>query len=461
MKKYFALVRKTTRMKNRPKTITTWSENITYQENNNLRIEKPTTIDKLRKIILESEHVSVVGSNWNWIKVVDDQLKTTLIDTSALTKTINGKRIEICENDCAWVSAGLNVYKMAKLLRKKNLSIPILGLVHGQTIGGVCNSGTHGGSLHFGCIASYVLKYRVLNYKGELVEIDIQENPGYGVSLGVLGVIVGVKLQCKKSEILTGKIEFLKFEEYIKKFDSLSKENRYVDVTWFPQSGICRIMRTNEAKNTDQFTKKRFHSKFIQNNSDTLECLVRFYSNLVDRTLPDKVGDSIQNIFEKITQNKEESYTSYDYNVLTINHELNIKHWEFELAFDYKDSVEILECIQKLFEKIEPPAIPINIRTTKADNLWMSPCYQRDTLWVDFLIPRPDDDNDLDLYNEMIKNLIIFNPRIHWGKLDFIDSNIHGYTKSSFPMGKEFWELKKRIDPNNKFVNFHAASISN
>lgn len=418
----------------------------------NLTIGKPCSVSKLQKLVVKSEQVTILHTNYDKNFFLKNEYEGTFIDTSRLKKTIGGKSIKFCENGSVWVSAGLDILKVEKLLKKRNLSIPIFGLKKGQTIGAACNSGSHGGSLRYGCITSYVIAYKIVDHEGKLRKIENENIRASGISLGLFGIVVAVKMQCRKSEILTGEISHTSFEKFLEKFSNLNLNNRFMDVTWFPNSGVCRIVTTNEAKRNDKFSGKHFQPKLLRYDSDALDCLVRFYSDIAC-DFSEKTNDVVQYAIQNMTEKEPKTYTSYDFNVLRINQELIGEKCNFELAFNYENSIEVLEKINKIFSEINLSGVVINIRATKADNIWSSPCYKRDTLWIGF-VTSLHSEKDANIYNKIILNLRQFSPRVRWGKLEYVDSSIKDCVGDSFRKWRKFWELKKRVDPSNKFRHF-------
>jgi xylitol oxidase len=102
------------------------------------------------------------------------------------------------------------------------------------------------------------------------------------------------------------------------------------------------------------------------------------------------------------------------------------------------------------FEPVMRESLMIGeIRTIAGDNLWLSTAYGRDTVafhfsWyldqakVDALLPKLED------------ILAPFAPRPHWGKAFSIPADT---VAERLPKFGEFRELRRRMDPNGKFVN--------
>jgi xylitol oxidase len=89
------------------------------------------------------------------------------------------------------------------------------------------------------------------------------------------------------------------------------------------------------------------------------------------------------------------------------------------------------------------------IRTVAADDLWLSPCYRRDTVafhftWVnDWAAVAP-------VLARLEERLAPFGPRPHWGKLF---STSPAEVTASYPRMDDFRGLMRHYDPAGKFRN--------
>jgi xylitol oxidase len=124
-----------------------------------------------------------------------------------------------------------------------------------------------------------------------------------------------------------------------------------------------------------------------------------------------------------------------------------------ELQSEYfvarRHGVQALRAVRRLGERISPHLHIAEIRTTAADELWLSPAFERDSLCIGFtwrqhpaavaaLLPVIED------------VLAPFQPRPHWGKL-------FGFRAAElaprFPRLPDFLDVRARYDPTGKFCN--------
>jgi L-gulono-1,4-lactone dehydrogenase len=124
-------------------------------------------------------------------------------------------------------------------------------------------------------------------------------------------------------------------------------------------------------------------------------------------------------------------------------------HAESEWAFDLRDAKPLLREYRRLLPDAGHSYNFIQeLRFSKADDLWLSPAYQRDSIW-------------LSLYNIDRRNwsaqLAKFEAfgranggRPHWGKEAAFDPT---YLRSQYARLGDFAALAARFDPDRKFKN--------
>jgi len=110
------------------------------------------------------------------------------------------------------------------------------------------------------------------------------------------------------------------------------------------------------------------------------------------------------------------------------------------------DGAAALRALSVLRPRIAPLLLVSEVRAVAADELWMSPCYQRESLAIHFtwklLVAEVDA-----LLPAVEAALAPFSARPHWGKL-FSAPAGHLY-----PGLHEFRELAASLDPAGKFQN--------
>jgi len=118
--------------------------------------------------------------------------------------------------------------------------------------------------------------------------------------------------------------------------------------------------------------------------------------------------------------------------------------------FVHKDAgFAAVEAMQALGKQISPYLFVSEIRSVKADELWMSPAYKKDCIALHTTWHQDDK-----VINELIplvqKALQPFDPVPHWAKLSSFPV---ASLEKAYPRLGDFRDLYNRFDPEKKFLN--------
>jgi xylitol oxidase len=122
------------------------------------------------------------------------------------------------------------------------------------------------------------------------------------------------------------------------------------------------------------------------------------------------------------------------------------KELQSEYFVPRPNAVDAILAIERLRDQVSPHLLITEIRTIAADDLWMSPCYQRASVTIHFTW-KPDWPAVQKLLPVIERELAPYEPRPHWGKL-FAMQPAKRYVKVA-----EFRKLSARYDPQGKFRN--------
>jgi L-gulono-1,4-lactone dehydrogenase len=130
-------------------------------------------------------------------------------------------------------------------------------------------------------------------------------------------------------------------------------------------------------------------------------------------------------------------------------------HDEAEWAFPVADAVPILREYRRLLPADGHTYNFIQeIRFSKADDLWLSPGYGRDTMWLSlYNIDRRNWRAQLAKFEAFAR---AHGGRPHWGKEATFD---RAYLRSQYARLDDFAQLAARLDPEAKFRNSWLDAI--
>src|SRR5271154_1042510 len=125
------------------------------------------------------------------------------------------------------------------------------------------------------------------------------------------------------------------------------------------------------------------------------------------------------------------------------------KELQTEFFVPRRHAVEAILAVERLHDQVGPSLLITEIRAIAADNLWVSPAYQQDSIAIHFTW-KPDWPAVSKLLPVIEKELAPFNARPHWAKLFTISPQI---LHSRYERMPDFIELAKKYDPQGKFRN--------
>jgi xylitol oxidase len=108
--------------------------------------------------------------------------------------------------------------------------------------------------------------------------------------------------------------------------------------------------------------------------------------------------------------------------------------------------VEAIRSLRTLHERITPLLHVTEIRTMRADDLWLSPAYGRDTVGIHFTWHR--DDRIYDVLPAIEEIVLPLGARPHWGKVTVASADA---ITRAFPRWGDFTGLLTSVDPEGRF----------
>jgi xylitol oxidase len=120
------------------------------------------------------------------------------------------------------------------------------------------------------------------------------------------------------------------------------------------------------------------------------------------------------------------------------------------------DAIAAFDAIDGLRDRIAPLLLVGEIRTIVADDLWLSPAFERASVAYHFTW-KPDWPAVRALLPAIEAALEPFAPRPHWAKLFTMAPDV---VRSRYPLGPTFADLARSFDPDGTFRNdFVAAHV--
>src|SRR6202012_660861 len=134
------------------------------------------------------------------------------------------------------------------------LAMANLGDIDAQTLSGAVSTGTHGTGAGLGGLATQVAGLELVLADGSTVFCSADERPDLfnaaRVSVGALGVLSTVTLQCVPAFTLAADERAMPLDEVLGRFGGFAAGNNHFEFYWFPYGKNALVKRNNRINGT-------------------------------------------------------------------------------------------------------------------------------------------------------------------------------------------------------------------
>lgn len=348
------------------------------------------------------------------------------------------------------VQAGISLHALNPILKGHGLAFPNLGDIDPQSVAGAVSTGTHGtgGKLHG--ISNAVVGVQLVTATGEVLEID-EKHELFGasrVTLGALGIITEVTLQCMPAFLLHAREEPMALGEVFDRLDELIGDNDHFEFYWFPHTEKALIKRNNRvpsdtrARPIGKF-RHWLDDEFLSNEAfDVINKAARLRPSLIPR---------INNVSASVLSPRE--YVDDSFNVFVSPRRVKFRESEFAVP-RYALQDVLGELRTWLDGGHETVSFPIEVRFTAADDVWMSTGHERDNAYV---AVHQYYKTDYASYFAAAQSIFVEHEgRPHWGKIHTLDAD---YFRKRYSRFDEFVAARDRLDPDRVFTNAYLDRV--
>ncbi|HSD89499.1 MAG TPA: D-arabinono-1,4-lactone oxidase [Kofleriaceae bacterium] len=400
------------------------------------RVE-PTSADELARIIRESRRVRAVGAAHSWSPAIVtdgalvslDRMRSVIeIDRAASRITVQG---------------GMRLRELNQVLAKNGLALANLGSIDSQSVAGVIATGTHGTGRGFRCLSAQVARLDLIDGTGGAVTLE-RGHPDFAgavVALGALGIVHAVTFDVVPAFQLHDVTRLERFDDIIERIDEHVAATDHFKVWWFcphEDAVVFRFTRTDQPANDSalrRWFKDRVFAVAVYRTLLAVGHLSRRrWIPRINKFLVGEAGRPLDRI--------SASHIGFLTPIPPV-------HREAEWAFDVADARPLIREYRRLLPDSGHTYNFIQeLRFSKADDLWLSPAYQRDSIWLSlYNIDRTHWPAQLAKFEAFAR---AHGGRPHWGKEHTVDRE---YLRAQYPRLDDFAALAARYDPERKFRN--------
>ncbi len=366
---------------------------------------------------------------------------------------------EIDRERCEVVAeAGITLGALAAALGQHGLALPNLGSILRQTLGGAASTGTHGTGLDFGSLSTYIKELEMLSVDGSPIRANASENrevfAGGRLSLGSLGIHTAFRLKVVPDFDLRVEEGPVSLEAALEPSWYGSADHArvwylpYVDHAWG-----WRAFRVphDPARNTktapDFWTRLRTRALGYHAFQAGL-WLAASYPSLLPKVNRAYVGEFLT----RPRHSTAGSVSQFTFDCLFHQY---VSEWAVPLS----KAPEAVLGVREMAERQGFQAhLPIEIRFTAGDDIWLSPTYQGTRCWIGVVsyIPWGREIPWKPFFNAFEARMLGFHARPHWAKYFTASPE---KLRELYPCWDQFQRLRATLDPAYRLRNAYTDRV--
>jgi len=421
---------------------TNWSGTVAFRAG---RLHTPTSVAELQALVAATPRIRPLGTAHSFNRVADtahDQVSVAglppVVDVDPDAATVT-------------VAAGVRYGAVAQTVHAAGFALKNMGSLPHISVGGACATGTHGSGVRNANLASSVRALQLVTADGDLVtlsrESDPDRFPGAVVALGALGVVVSLTLdivpayavrQVVYRDLPAAQLVQGELTEVLRSAYSLSLFTRWaspdVEQVWVKQrvgGGPADEAVTSGLPDdaTSDFPATWRGARLAEGPMHPLPGMPA--QNCTQQ------GGVVGPFHERLPHFRMEFTPSSGDEI------------QSEYLIPSEHGAAALAALGTIRERIAPVLHVSEIRTVAADDLWLSPSHERDSVAIHFTWHK-DLDGVAAVLPAVEELLAPFEPRPHWGKV-FVTAPDD--VRARYPRLDDFRRLAAEMDPAGTFRN--------
>jgi alditol oxidase len=406
---------------------TNWAGNYVFRA---ARLDSPNTVGEVRELVRRGSKLKALGARHSFNGIADcadDQislknLNQMVVHTRARTVT---------------VGAGVTYGQLAPYLDAHGFALHNLASLPHVSVAGACATGTHGSGSKNGNLSTAVAAMEMVTGDGRMAIFsrgqDAGAYPGCVVSLGGLGVVTRITLDV---------LPTFQMRQVVYQNMSMDRLEKHLDEIFSAGYSVSLFTDWQNHRVTQVWIKSKVEPEKPYKPAPEF-----FGAKLATKNLHPLDGHSAENCTEQmgVPGPWYERLPHFRMNFTPSS--------GAELQSEYyvprERAYEAILAVEQLRDQVTPHLFITELRTIDADNLWMSPCYQRPSMTIHFTW-KPEWDAVRQILPKIEEKLAPFEARPHWAKLFTMPPS---RLKTLYKKMPNFLELLAKYDPKGKFRN--------
>jgi FAD-linked oxidoreductase len=424
-----------------------WSGGVRFRPQ---RCLKPSSERELVAALREgSAPVRVVGAGHSFSPLIETQGSLISIDALQGVLSVEAERLT------ATLRAGTKIHALGRPLLDAGVALINQGDIDRQSIGGAIGTGTHGTGPTLGSLSAELQAFRLVTAEGQALDCSRASNPDIWaagcVSFGSLGVMSEVTLNVRRAYKLRERQWLMPRDQCWRELAKHRDATRHFELFCFPHAEMVLAKSLTE---TDEPCAPPLTSAQLLERGEGFGIEQRAFACAAElaRVAPALSGP-VQRFFTRAATFGHPGRVGYSHEVFPSPR--GVKFNELEYAVAATDGVD---CVRELAEAMRKRQVagvyPLEIRFIKADDGWLSPFYQRDSVSISVHQYYKQPYGELFGLAESI--FTRYGGRPHWGKLHDLKAVD---LARLYPRFDDYRALRRRLDPKRKLLNAHLKGI--
>lgn len=421
-----------------------WSGSVQCEPNHCAR---PVTLEQIQAEVLrvaeEGERMRAIGAGYSASALCWSDDNHLSLERYSGIESADTQRRRI------WVRAGTSLRALQESLADRGWALDNAPDSDVPTLAGALATGSHGSGAAFGNLATLVTGLRLVCADGSIRHCSADLEPelfdAARVSLGALGIVTHVELQCVEDYRLRRVSKRATLGETLARIDELRRDHRNFEFFWFPYTETVVQRRLNETRDAPS----------------ALSPLLALKRATVDHTLFRVVSEAAQRA-PRFTERASRAITrrvSSRNEVLEARHAYPIRrrmrYVQMEYAIPVARLADTLHQLHRVIRALQfKLPLPIEVRFVRRDDIWLSPQYQRDSATIG--VPAFADSDYAPYFAALTEILDRADGRPHWGMLH---DKTAAELRALYPRYGDFCTLRERLDPRGVFLNPQLSTL--
>ena len=418
---------------------------------------RPTSAGELREVLqtaaTDRQRVRAVGAGHSFTPVAagDDVMISLDHLSGVITVDEESRRVRF--------HAGTRLRDIPELLAPFGLALANQGDVNPQALAGAISTSTHGTGIGFPGFAGTVTGLSLMGPDGSVRSLSASCDPEVfdlaRVSLGVLGVITEIELQCVPAFDLIAEEVVMDVDELLDGLEPRMRAADHFEFYWFPHTDTA-LTKTNTRVGLGEIGPGHLAEAGVRNR----------FLNVFDKEVVEngalrlavELGAAVPGLIphiNRIAQSavSDRTYRAPGHAVFVTPRRVRFNEMEYAVPFD--SGTEVIREIRSVIEsKGWKISFPIEVRSAAADDVPLSTAYGRQTMYI--AVHRFMKEDFAEYFRVVEAICRRHGGRPHWGKIHSLGA---ADLRQIYPRFDDFCTLRRQLDPEAMFGNRFTDSL--